>query len=154
MNTVEHLHQLYGYNAWANRRIVAALVEHESLRCRALLAHLLTTEQEYFERLWGRDSTGFEFWPRLSIQEIGTLASTIATRYDTLLAGATPESLDTIATYRTSDGVACENTWLELLSHVLIHSSTHRGNIMLQLREYGYEPPVIDYIIYLREKGE
>jgi uncharacterized damage-inducible protein DinB len=38
-----------------------------------------------------------------------------------------------------------------MLSHVLIHSSTHRGNIMLKLREEGFQPPTIDYIIYLRE---
>jgi len=33
----------------------------------------------------------------------------------------------------------------------LLHSSIHRGNIILKLREDGLEPPKIDYIIYLRE---
>jgi uncharacterized damage-inducible protein DinB len=32
-----------------------------------------------------------------------------------------------------------------------MHSATHRGNIMLKLREEGFAPPKIDYIIYLRE---
>ena len=55
------------------------------------------------------------------------------------------------ARYRTSEGKRCENTYRELLSHVVPHSSIHRGNIILKLRESGFEPPKIDYIIYLRE---
>ena len=35
---------------------------------------------------------------------------------------------------------------------VLIHSSIHRGNIVLKMREEGLEPPKIDYIIYLRQE--
>ena len=154
MQSVEHLQQLFRYNAWANRRMVAALVENDCETGRSILAHLLTTEQEYFERLWDKDSTGFDFWPRLSIEECGTLAAAVATKFDTLLSGTSEGSLDSIAAYRSSEGVAHENTWRELLAHTLLHSSIHRGNIILKLRESGYEPPMIDYIIYLREKAE
>ena len=52
---------------------------------------------------------------------------------------------------RARRGTAYENTYREILTHVLIHSSIHRGNIVLKLREDGFEPPVIDYIIFLRE---
>ena len=55
------------------------------------------------------------------------------------------------AAYKTSEGVAHENTYRELLTHVLFHSSIHRGNIILKLREEGFAPPKIDYIIFLRE---
>ena len=44
-----------------------------------------------------------------------------------------------------------ENTFREMLTHVVFHSSIHRGNIMIGLREAGFAPPKIDYIIYLRE---
>lgn len=152
MNTIEQLKDLFQYNAWANRRIVAALVENECDKCRRIFAHLLETEQEYFDRLWGKDSTGHDFWPPRSMQECGILANQVATRFETLLAGLNEESLDAIAAYRTSEGVARENTWREVLAHVVIHSSTHRGNIMLKLRESGFRPPAIDYIIYLRER--
>ncbi|MFN2412818.1 MAG: DinB family protein, partial [Pyrinomonadaceae bacterium] len=52
---------------------------------------------------------------------------------------------------KESEGVACENTFREFLTHLLLHSSIHRGNIILNLRASGMEPPKIDYIIYLRE---
>lgn len=151
MQTVEHLRELFRYNDWANRRVVVSLKENDCERARLILAHLLTTEQEYFERLYGKDSTGFDFWPDLSLAECGDLAKEVSGRYEKLIRGFDEEGLDITARYRTSQGTRCENTYRELLSHVVLHSSIHRGNIILKLREAGFVPPKIDYIIYLRE---
>ncbi|MEP6902984.1 MAG: DinB family protein [Actinomycetota bacterium] len=151
MNTIEHLRQLYAYNDWANRRIITALKENPVEKSRKILAHLLITEQEYFARLYGKDSKGFDFWPDLSVEECGVLARETAERYEKLLRRFEDEGLDLTARYRTSEGVWCENTFREMLTHVPFHSAIHRGNIMLNLREAGFTPPKTDYIIYLRE---
>ena len=151
MQTIEHLRELFRYNDWANRRIVVALKECEDEKARRILAHLLTTEQEYLARLYGKDSTGFDFWPDLTRAECGSLAQAISLRYEELLSGFEEAGLDLKARYRTSEGDRCENTYRELLSHVVLHSSIHRGNIILKLRESGFELPKIDYIVYLRE---
>ncbi len=151
MNTVEHLRSLFAYNDWANRRIIVSLKENECERARQILAHLLTTEQEYFDRLYGKDSTGFDFWPDLSIAECSQLAKDSNERYERLLKRFDDEGLDLYIRYKTSEGVERENDFREMLTHVLFHSSIHRGNIILKLREEGFEPPKIDYIIYLRE---
>lgn len=151
MNTIEHLRQLFAYNDWANRRIITALKENKSERARQILAHSLITEKEYFERLYGKDSTGFDFWQDLSIEECGALARETADAYEKLLRRFEEEGLGIKARYRTSEGVPYENDFRELITHVLFHSATHRGNIMLKLREEGFTPPKIDYIIYLRE---
>ncbi len=151
MDTVEHLRHLFAYNDWANRRLVAALKSAASEKARKILAHLLFTENEYYERLYGKDSTGFDFWPEMSMDECGELARKTAERFEKLLRRFDEDGLTLNARYRTSEGVEHENTFRELLTHVLFHSSIHRGNIMLKLREDGFEPPKIDYIIYLRE---
>jgi uncharacterized damage-inducible protein DinB len=72
MNTVDHLRELFRYNDWANRRMIVAVKESRSERCRQILAHLLTTEDEYYARLFGKDSTDFDFWPKLSIRRTCT----------------------------------------------------------------------------------
>lgn len=151
MHTLDHLQELFRYNDWANRRVVVALKDGGTDRARRILAHLLTTEREYFERLYGKDSTGFDFWPDLSIAECGDLAKAVSARYEQLLSGFEEEGLDLTARYRTSAGERCSNTFRELLTHVLLHSSIHRGNIILNIRESGAEPPKTDYIVYLRE---
>ena len=154
METIEHLRELFAYNDWANRRIVAALRLNRSEKAREILAHLLVTEKEYFERLYGKDSTGFDFWQNLSLQDCGDLAQENAQSYERLLKRFDDEGLGQIARYKTSEGVAHENTFRELLTHVLFHSSIHRGNITLKMREEGFAPPAIDYIIYLRETAK
>ena len=151
MYTVEHLRHLFAYNDWANRRLVATLRSAGSEKSRKILYHLLITEKEYYDRLYGKDSTGFDFWPQLSMDECGDLARDTAERYEKLLRRFEEDGLTLNARYKTSEGVEYENTFREMLTHVLFHSSIHRGNVMLKLREDGFEPPKIDYIIYLRE---
>ncbi|MDQ3042912.1 MAG: hypothetical protein M3R11_11130 [Acidobacteriota bacterium] len=151
METVEYLRELFEYNDWANRRIVAALKSNQSEKARKIAAHLLVTEKEYFERLYGKDSTGFDFWQDLSSEDCGKLAKENAENYERILKRFDDEGLGQTADYKTSEGVAQQNTFRELLTHVLFHSSIHRGNIILKMREEGFAPPVIDYIIYLRE---
>lgn len=151
METVEHLRELFEYNDWANRQIIVALKFNESERSREILAHLLITETEYFERLYGKDSTGFDFWQNLSLQECADLARENARKFERLLKRFDDEGLGQIADYKTSEGIAHRNTFREMLTHVLFHSSIHRGNIIVQMRGENIAPPKIDYIIYLRE---
>ena len=150
MNSIEHLRGLFNYNDWANRRIIIALKNAPSEKSRRILAHFLITEQEYYERLYGKDSLGFDFRQDLSLEECGKLARETAERYEKLLRRFDDEGLDLKTRYRTSEGVWRENTFRELLTHVLFHSSIHRGNIISKMRDENFTPPKIDYIIYLR----
>lgn len=151
MNTVEHLLHLCAYNDWANRRIIDALAENPCAKARRILAHSLVTEREYFARLGGRDSTGFDFWPDLPLEKCAELAAELADAYAIFLRASEEKDLERRAAYKTSQGAAHENDLRELVTHVLVHAATHRGNIILKLREEGFTPPKIDYIIYLRE---
>ena len=151
MKTVEHLRELFDYNDWANRRILVALKENKSEKSQKILAHLLLTEAEYYERLFGKDSTGFDFWQNLSLEECGNLARQVADAYEKLIRRFEEEGLDLETNYKTSEGVSKKNTYREILTHVTFHSAIHRGNIILRLREEGFTPPATDYIIYLRE---
>lgn len=151
MDSVEYLRELYVYNDWANRRLVAALKQNKSEKCTKVLAHLLVNEAAYYERLYGKDLIGFDPWKNLSAEECGELARETAERYEKLLKKFDDEGLDLKISYRTSEGVWYENTFRELLTHVLVHSSIHRGNIILKMREENFAPPKIDYIVYLRE---
>jgi uncharacterized damage-inducible protein DinB len=97
MYTIEHLRHLFAYNDWANRRIITALKESGSERARQILAHLLITEKEYFERLYGKDSTGFDFWKDLSLEECGNLARETADDYEKILRKFEEEGLGIVA---------------------------------------------------------
>ncbi|NNE98117.1 MAG: hypothetical protein HKN25_03765 [Pyrinomonadaceae bacterium] len=150
MNSKDHLHDLYFYNDWANRRLIRALKAAQCEKAQKYLCHVLVTEKEYYERLFGKDSTGFDFWKELSIDELSDLAKENAEAYESLLAKFDDEGLGQSVRYYTSKGEAVENTFREILTHVLLHSMNHRGQALTVLREAGFTPPVLDYIIYKR----
>ncbi len=149
---IEHFVHLFEYDRWADQRVMASLAASDSTRSRQILAHLLITKQEYFERLGNKDSTGFDFWPDLSLDECRLLAESTFNSYMNLLHGSDAALLDRTASYKTSEGAPHRNTYRELLTHVLFHSSIHRGNIVLKMREETLEPPKVDYILYLRDR--
>ncbi|HKP70809.1 MAG TPA: DinB family protein [Pyrinomonadaceae bacterium] len=152
MQTLEHLRHLLAYDDWANRRTLDTLRDQHSERSLQILAHILITKQEYFDRLHGKDSTGFNFWPDLTLDECAQMIAATTTNFEKLLRDADESILEQAAAYKTSEGVPFENSYRELLTHILFHSSIHRGNIVLKMREEGLEPPRIDYILFLREQ--
>ena len=152
METLSHLRHLFLFNDWANRIIVDRIRSSESDKARSYLAHVLITEQEYFNRLYGKDSTGFDFWPSLSIEECAELALHNAGRYGKLLEGLDEAGLGQTASYKTSKGEPFENTFREIFTHVLLHSMNHRGQILTILRSEGHTPPAVDYIVFERSR--
>ncbi len=150
MNSKEHLQSLYVYNDWANRRVIRALKTDPCEEALKKLGHILIAEKEYYERLFGKDSTGFDFFPDLSIDECSDLAKENAEAYESLLKKFDDEGLGQRVRYYTSGGEAVENSFREILTHVLLHSMNHRGQILTVLREQGYKPFELDYIIYER----
>ena len=120
----------------------------EALR---MMSHVLTTEKEYFERLYGKDSTGFDFWPDADAEGLSALAKRNAEDYERLLARFDDEGLGQSIEYRTSSGEAVTNSYRDILSHVILHSKGHRGQALSLMRRDGIDPPVVDYIIYRRE---
>jgi uncharacterized damage-inducible protein DinB len=149
---IEYFRNLFEYDDWANHRTVAALEQGFSEKSLRILAHILITKQEYFDRLHSKDSTGFDFWPDLALDDCCNLAATTNENYRKLLTELDDTGLHRVAKYKTSEGVPYDNSYRDLFTHVLTHSSIHRGNIVLKMREEGLEPPKIDYIIYLRQE--
>lgn len=150
MNTIEHLRELFVYNDWANRRLIVALKTRPSKTGCKILAHILVTEKEYYERLYGKDSTGFDFWQDLSLEDCSELVRENSVNYERLLKTFDDEGLGQSAAYKTSEGIPQQNNFREMLTHVVLHSAMHRGQVNKALREDGFEPVGTDYIIYLR----
>ncbi len=151
MNSKQHLEKLFEFNDWANRRLITALKSSPSKAALNYLSHVLITEREYYERLYGKDSTGFDFWKELSLDDCSKFAKENAELFENLIKNFDDEGLGQIARYYTSGGRPVKNTFREILSHIVLHSMNHRGQILTILRKEGFTPPELDYIIYCRE---
>ncbi|HYP28786.1 MAG TPA: DinB family protein [Blastocatellia bacterium] len=154
METIEGLRRLFAYNEWANRRMIDSLNEPDNQTPKAVraLAHLLIAEKTWLARLLSNlDTTGFDFWQGSSLEECRQLADEVRQAYRDLLNDLTEERLDSDATYRNSKGVEYRTSYRDILQHVLMHSTYHRGQVAMAVRAEGGEPAYTDYIAFVRE---
>lgn len=154
MQTLETIRQLFKYNEWANTRAIESLKgsSNDNVSAIRALAHLFVAEKEWLLRLQkNKDSTGFNFWPGWSLEECEALGDETRAAYSALLSSLTEESLDSLATYKNSKGIEYSTTFRDILTHVLMHSAYHRGQVAMATRAAGDMPAYTDYIAFVRE---
>ncbi len=89
-------------------------------------------------------------WPELSLAECrGAFDGLSLLRADYLHA-LTPPDLDKTVPYVNSKGEPWTSRVGDILTHVVLHSSHHRGQIASDIRAAGHEPPYTDYIHAVR----
>jgi uncharacterized damage-inducible protein DinB len=148
----------FAYNHWANRRLLQAAGElptedfDRDVRAsfgsiKGTLRHLL-----WGERGWLRHWTEGSFGPDLSATELPDLPSLVAEwarleeAQDAFVRGLNEEKL------REPRKVHEDSYVLrELLQHCLNHSTHHRGQVVLMLRQLGRTPPGTGFRQFLTE---
>jgi len=68
-----------------------------------------------------------------------------------LLDRASEADFARIVSYRNSAGHPYQSTVEDILLHVALHGSYHRGQIATLLRQSGSEPVLTDYIAFIRD---
>jgi uncharacterized damage-inducible protein DinB len=148
-----YLRRLFEHMFWADAHVVELLRSVRDERSLTLLAHIVGAEQVWITRLDGRDSSHLAIWPALSLEECAALAEENRAAYTAYLDALTEGDLSTPVTYRNSKGTEFHTATLDVLSHVVLHGSYHRGQIMQSIRSAGAEPINTDYITWVRQNG-
>ena len=133
------------YNAWADERLIVHLRALDRPQgVDGVLAHLAMAGETWLARLDGTQSPS-ELWPSLAFEESAVRLAAVNARL------REPREERPIH-YRSFAGDPFENSVAEILTHVLNHATYHRGEIAGLLLAAGLEPPLTDYIVYLRER--
>ena len=140
--------RLFGYDAWANRESVAALPEAPSERALAILGHLAGSQRTWLSRLTGRPSP-LVVWPSLTRDQCAAELAADANEWTAYLAGR--PDLTARLQYKNVKGEALENSIEEVLTHVLMHSAYHRGQLAMLTRDGGDTPAPTDFIFASRK---
>jgi uncharacterized damage-inducible protein DinB len=141
------------YERWANARVFDAIqapgVPRSAVR---LMAHIQAARRIWLERIASGAYEGLDVFPDDDVQASRSLAHEMDARYETVLEGV-QGSLEGVVRYRNTMGQEFATALGEILEHVRLHGAYHRGQIARVLREAGIDPPVTDYIAYVRESG-
>lgn len=89
-------------------------------------------------------------WPDLSVQDCELRIRELSRRILDVIP-STVDSLSRKVSYTNSKGEAWTSTVEDILTHVVIHSAYHRGQIASDLRTAGQKPAYTDYIHAVRQ---
>lgn len=145
-----HLRRLFDHLEWANRRALEVVRDGESEEARRLLSHLLAAERVWLRRLTTGDSSGLGIWPQLSPGECADLLSENLAKWRKIFRSLSEQDLERDVAYRNSEGRNFRTPAGDILHHVALHGSYHRGQIAQRLRDAGDEPVNTDFITFVR----
>jgi uncharacterized damage-inducible protein DinB len=150
-----HLERLFEHMAWADRQLLDALaaLDAPSAPMLRLLNHLLGAEQLWLRRVRGEDCAQVPVWPTLSLEACRALAEATGAGFQAFVAAADADQLAARVDYRTSRGQAVTSTLRDMLNQVVLHGCHHRGQIACLMRQEGFEPVGVDYILFTRAQG-
>lgn len=153
--TKRQLKRMYDHMDWANRRIIEALDKEvlQEERVIRLFAHILSAESVWISRLEG-EVVRAAVWPdNMKVDDLRNLAVKNRERYVQFLDEVSQEQLRSRISYVTSNGTEFRTEVIDILTHVALHGSYHRGQIASLLRMEQLTPPVTDYVQYVRDMG-
>ncbi|HWN81946.1 MAG TPA: DinB family protein [Candidatus Udaeobacter sp.] len=146
----QHVREL-GFNAWANRATWDALraARVTPTKAIAVLAHIAGAESLWLTRLQQSDPM-VKVWPAMSLADIDRELRSLAAIWRTRCQELSATELEREVSYTNSKGEHWRNRVSDILAHVTLHSSHHRGQICHFLAATGEKPPYVDYIECVR----
>lgn len=150
MDLVTHLEREFSHNAWANEEALRSLRGSPPPNALRYMSHIVAAEWLWMGRLKGWKQA-FPVWPEWTRDQCEAQGGKLPPLWKDYLKGMRPAGLSQQVSYVNSKGESWTNSVGDVLSHVLLHSSYHRGQIATDLRAAGLEPAYTDFIHAVRE---
>lgn len=135
------------YTYLCNEKIIKLLIENESIfngRIEGLICHTVNAHLVWLQRILNISPTVKTF----QIHPLHSLLKMNQSNFEGGLNVLNSYNLETELTYHNSLGLQFTNKIDDILFHIINHSSYHRGQLILLLKDKGLAPIVTDYIFY------
>jgi uncharacterized damage-inducible protein DinB len=146
--TIEFYRRLFAYDAWGNRATLDSLrmsTHAPTSRACAITAHLVGAGRLWLDRLHGRAPSS-EVWPALSLDECEAGFDELDAAWTGYLNGLDAAGLARPIAYTNTKGEPWESAVADVLTHVALHGTYHRGQIAMLVRQSGHAPAYTDFI--------
>jgi len=151
VNLADYLRREFAYNAWANGETLSAIkaagADAQSVR---FMAHILAAERVWLERL-KQQAQSVPIWPERDLAGCEQEASGLAQSWSEYLELLTAGDIAQTISYQNSKGESWTSAIMDVLTHVVMHSAYHRGQIASHMRASGYTPAYTDFIHGIRQ---
>ncbi len=151
----DHLRRLFAYTAWADALLFDALahVFEPPEQCLVFARHITATQEEWLARVSPAQPHPDSVWPAWSLREVRDRSDRVHAAWGAFLASEDAADLTRSCAYNDLKGNPYETALGDIVTHVVNHSTHHRGQIATHLRGAGYEVPWTDFIVFVRAGG-
>lgn len=145
----EFFNELFDYNFYSNKQLIEACnkltkVPERSIK---LFSHLLNAHHIWNARIVGNSAT-MEAWQIHPIKDWEDIH--YENQRNTFEIITNTDDYEERIDYENSEGRLFTNTIQDMLFHIINHSTHHRAQILMDLRENGLEPIPLDFVFYKR----
>lgn len=142
--------KLYQYNAWSNKRVLGCLTRqtiHDE-KILTLMGHIVAAQFLWLHRIKGLPAPNVKLWGEYTLNQLVTLADDAGKQWIEFVEST--DNFDRELTYKNYLNEPYTNNVEMIMIHLVNHSSYHRAQIAMLLRQKGFEPINTDFITYDR----
>ena len=154
MEMIAHFRRQFAYDSWANGAVLSACRKASSepsfTRALQLLSHIVSAERLWLERLQGH-AQSLPVWPEFGMERCAAEIPALGSMWKDYLASLSDTTLDGRISYKNSKGEAWASSVQDVLTHVIMHSAYHRGQVASVIRDGGGVPAYTDFIHAARQ---
>ena len=146
----EYFLKLYQYNAWASGRVMGCL-ERQSIadeKILSLMGHIVAAQFLWLHRIKGLTPPDLKLWGPYTLPQLIKLSEEAGKQWLEFVSGT--EQFNRELSYKNYVGDSYVNNVETIMIHLVNHSTYHRAQIAMLLRQKGFEPINTDLITYDR----
>ncbi len=148
---LRYFSRLLEHDRWANLETLRLLREGIAPpRAVRWMAHIVGAEYLWLARL-RQEAPIMAVWPELDLDGSGVRLADLETLWPEVLGELEDEDIEDGRAYRNTRGEFWTSTVGDILTHVVMHSAYHRGQIASAVRESGGVPAYTDFIHAVRQ---
>ena len=147
-----YFNNLFRYDKWATQQLLSKFDYQPPINQRIyeLLSHVLSAQQIWLDRC-NNATQSVALWAERTPESL---------RYDTeryylswinYLDGLETAEFDKMVNYTNSKGDTFTTRLTDIIAHVINHGTHHRGEMLIHMKQEGFELPNIDYITFVRQ---
>jgi uncharacterized damage-inducible protein DinB len=142
--------KLYQYNAWSNKRVLGCLKRQDvnDEKILTLMGHIVAAQFLWLHRIKGLPAPNVKLWGTYTLDQLLIMADDAGKQWIEFVEST--ENFDREMTYRNYVNDLYTNNVEMIMIHLVNHSSYHRAQIAMLLRQKGLEPINTDFITYDR----
>lgn len=142
--------KLYNYNYWSNKRVLGAIEKQKvsDPKILQLMGHVLAAQYLWLHRIKGLPAPDVKLWGDYSFERLNEMAEDVGKKWIEFV--EVTDNFDRELTYKNYTNDPYTNNVESIMIHLVNHSSYHRAQVAMLLRQKGFEPINTDFITYDR----